>query len=173
MTMKRTIRRRARLVAWPPHPIPQRTRSRPRTLALVARIPAAAFRRPRTQGAWSIRDVLVHIAAWEAEGARRLALIARGRGDRIVWYDTAAELDAFNARVIRDARRLGRGAILRRLAGARTRPRGGLPPPPAVGRGRSRSRAARDPVAAGVRLDPRGRAPPRDPRLAPCRAPQS
>src|SRR5262249_42272353 len=116
MTMKRTIRRRARLLAWRHYPIRHVTPSPPRTLAPVARIPAAAFRRPRTQDAWSIRDVLVHIAAWEAEGARRLALIARGRGDRIVWYDTAAELDAFNARVIRDARRLGRGAILRRLA---------------------------------------------------------
>src|SRR5262249_27455413 len=130
MTMKRTIRRRARLVAWRHYAIRQMTRSRARTLALVARIPAAAFRRPRTQGAWSIRDVLVHIAAWEAEGARRLALIARGRGDRIVWYDTAAELDAFNARVIRDARRLGRGAILRRLAGAPTRLLAALRLPP-------------------------------------------
>src|SRR5215813_12064038 len=121
MTMKRTIRRRARLVAWRHYAIRQMTRSRARTLALVARIPAAAFRRPRTQGAWSIRDVLVHIAAWEAEGTRRLALIARGHGDRIVWYDTAAELDAFNARVVRAARRLGVGATLRRLAATRAR----------------------------------------------------
>src|SRR5262245_44297544 len=97
------------------------TRSRAQTLALVERIPADAFRQPRTQGAWSVRDVLVHIAAWEAEGTRRLALIARGRGDRIVWYDTAAELDAFNARVIRAGHRLSRRVILHRLAVARTR----------------------------------------------------
>jgi len=97
------------------------TASRARTLALVSRITPEALQRPRTQGAWSIRDVLVHIAAWEAEGARRLDLIARGRGDRIVWYDTAAELDAFNARVVRAARRLGGGAILRRFAATRAR----------------------------------------------------
>jgi hypothetical protein len=97
------------------------TRSRAETLALVRRIPATALRQPRTQSAWSVRDVLVHIAAWEAEGARRLALVARGRGERIVWYDTTAELDAFNARVVRAARRLGPGAVLRRLAAARAR----------------------------------------------------
>jgi hypothetical protein len=52
-------------------------------------------------------------------GARRLALVARGRGDRIVWYDTPAELDAFNARVIRAGRRLGLRRVLRGLAAAR------------------------------------------------------
>jgi hypothetical protein len=87
----------------------------------VRRIPAAALRQPRTQAAWSVRDVLVHIAAWEAEGARRLAQIARGHGDRIVWYDTKAELDAFNTLVVRAARRLGPRAVLRRLATARGR----------------------------------------------------
>ena len=102
------------------------TRSRAETLVLVRRIPADSLRRPRTQGAWSIRDVLVHIAAWEAEGARRLALIARGRGGRIVWYDTRAELDAFNARAVSAARRLGPGAVLNRLAAARARLLAGL-----------------------------------------------
>jgi hypothetical protein len=97
------------------------TRSRADTLALIRRIPADALRRPRTQDAWSIRDVLAHIAAWEAEGARRLALIARGRGERIVWYDTTAELDAFNARALHTAGRLGPAAVLRRLAAARAR----------------------------------------------------
>jgi uncharacterized damage-inducible protein DinB len=102
------------------------TRSRVETLALIRRIPVDALRWPRTQGAWSVRDVLVHIAAWEAEGARRLALIARGRGQRIVWYDTTAELDAFNARAVSAARRLGAGAVLRRLAVARARLLDGL-----------------------------------------------
>ena len=102
------------------------SRSRASTLALIRRIPADALRRPRTQDAWSVRDVLVHIAAWEAEGARRLALIARGRGGRIVWYDTTGELDAFNARAVSAARRLGLGAVLRRLAAARARLLAGL-----------------------------------------------
>jgi hypothetical protein len=100
------------------------TRSRTETMALVRRIPPATLRQPRTQAAWSVRDVLVHIAAWETEGARRLALVARGHGDRIVWYDTKAELDAFNARVVRAA--LGPAAVLRRLAAARARLLAGL-----------------------------------------------
>lgn len=112
---------RAALAAWRRRAVRHMTRSRTATLALVRRIPGDLLRRPRTQGAWSVRDVLVHIAAWEAEGARRLALIARGRGERIVWYDTTAELDAFNARAVSAARRLGPGAVLRRLAAARAR----------------------------------------------------
>jgi hypothetical protein len=95
--------------------------SRAATLALLASLPDAALRRPRTQGAWSIQEVLGHIAAWETEGTRRLALLARGRGDRIVWYDTRAEMDAFNAAATRGWRRLGRAAALRRLAVARAR----------------------------------------------------
>ena len=120
--LRRPARRSsAGLAAWRQHAVRQMTHSRARTLALVGRIPPDALRQPRTQSAWSIRDVLVHIAAWEAEGTRRLELIARGRGDRIVWYDTAAELDTFNARVVRAARRLGDSAILRRLAATRAR----------------------------------------------------
>jgi hypothetical protein len=95
--------------------------SRAATLALIGRLPAEALGRPATCGAWSIRDVLAHIAAWEREGARRLALIARGQGARIRWYDTTAEIDAFNAQAVRAARRLGAAAVLRRLAGARAR----------------------------------------------------
>ena len=111
----------AALTAWRRGAVSQMRRSRAETLALVRRLPGDVFRRPRTQGAWSIRDVLVHIAAWEAEGARRLALIARDRGDRIVWYDTTAELDAFNAEAVRTGRRLGPVGVLRRLAAARAR----------------------------------------------------
>ena len=109
----------AALVAWRRRAIRRMTRSRAETLALLRRIPAAALRRPGTQAAWSVRDVLIHVAAWEAEGARRLALVARGHGDRIIWYDTTAELDAFNARVIRAGRRLGLRGVLHRLASAR------------------------------------------------------
>jgi hypothetical protein len=101
-------------------------RSRAETVALIRRIPRAALLRARTQADWSIRDVLAHIAAWETEGAHRLALIARGRGDRIIWYDTTAELDLFNARVVRAARRLGPEAVLLRLRTARRQLLAGL-----------------------------------------------
>jgi hypothetical protein len=122
LTTRRTRRqRRAGLAAWRQRAVRLMTRSRAQTLALVARLPADALCQPRTQGTWSIQDVLLHIAAWEAEGTRRLELIARDHGDRIVWYDTTAELDTFNARAVRAGRRLGRGAILHRLAATRAR----------------------------------------------------
>lgn len=116
----------ASLAAWRRRAILRMGRSRAETLALVRRIPRPALLQARTQADWSIRDVLAHVAAWEDEGARRLALIARGRGDRIVWYDTTAALDAFNARAVASARRLGPGAVLRRLAAARQRLLAGL-----------------------------------------------
>jgi hypothetical protein len=96
-------------------------RSRAATLTLLARLPAAALRTPRACGDWSIQDVLAHIAAWETEGARRLALIGRGRGARIVWYDTMAEVDAFNARAVHASRRLRPDAVCQQLAAARSR----------------------------------------------------
>ncbi len=94
-------------------------RSRAATLRLLVRIPEEVILRPRTLGNWSIKNVLTHIAAWEEEGAGRLALIARGRGDRIVWYDTMAEVDRSNARAVRAAHRMSLAATLRRLVHAR------------------------------------------------------
>jgi hypothetical protein len=108
------------LAAWRRQFLDRIARSRAATLALLARLPAETLERPRTQGAWSVRDVLAHIAAWEEEGARRLARIARGGGARIVWYDTMAEVDRFNARVVRAVRRRPARALLARLARART-----------------------------------------------------
>ena len=115
------IRRRSPrwLAGWRRRALDRVARSRAATLSLLARIPVEAILRPRTLGGWSIQDVLAHIAAWEEEGARRLALIARGRGDRIVWYDTMAEVDRFNARAVRAARRMSLAATLRRLARSR------------------------------------------------------
>lgn len=109
------------LAAWRRRALAHMSRSRAATLALLARLPEEAVLRPRTQGAWSVRDVLAHIAAWEEEGTRRLELIARGRGDRIRFYDTMAEVDRFNARAVAAARRTPLPALLRRLDRARAR----------------------------------------------------
>jgi len=109
------------LAAWRRQALAHMSRSRAATLALLARLPEEAVLRPRTQGAWSVRDVLAHIAAWEEEGTRRLELIARGRGDRIRFYDTMAEVDRFNARAVAAARRTPLPALLRRLDRARAR----------------------------------------------------
>ncbi len=68
---------------------------------------------------WSVKDVLAHIAAWEDEGTKRLALITRGRAGRVHFYDDMREADRFNARVVAAARRTSLAAMRRRLARAR------------------------------------------------------
>jgi hypothetical protein len=107
--------------AWRRHAIARMARSRTATLALLGRLPADAIERPRTLGGWSVRDVLAHIVAWEEEGARRLDLIRRGRGDRIRFYDTMPEVDRFNARAVAGARRTSLPRLLGRLARSRLR----------------------------------------------------
>jgi hypothetical protein len=107
------------LAAWRRRALTRMERSRAATLRLLGQIPEAAIRRPRTQGAWSIKDVLAHIAAWEEEGTRRLRLLARGQGRRMVWYETMADADRYNARAVRATRRTSLRAMLARLARAR------------------------------------------------------
>ena len=109
------------LVAWRRQFLERITHSRVATLTLLTRMPRPAVERPRTQGEWSIREVLAHVAAWEAESVRRLDLIARGRADRMVWYETMAEADRFNAQAVRAARRTPLPRLLTRLARARAR----------------------------------------------------
>jgi DinB superfamily len=75
--------------------------------------------RPRTQDRWSIKDILGHLLACDEETVRRLQLIARGRADRIHWFRDMADADRFNARSVARTRRLGLGAILRRMRAAR------------------------------------------------------
>src|SRR3972149_3854383 len=86
------------LAGWRRRFVERIGRSRAATLALLAGVPREVVERPRTQDAWSIKDVLAHLAAWEEEGTRRLALIARGRPERMVWDETMGEADRFNAR---------------------------------------------------------------------------
>ncbi|HEV8674201.1 MAG TPA: DinB family protein [Methylomirabilota bacterium] len=116
--MARTRSARA-LAAWRRRALERMTRSRAATLAVLAPMPEAAILRPRTQGRWSVKDVLAHIAAWEAEGTRRLELIRRGQADRMVWYETMADADRFNALAVRAARSMSLPAMRRGLAQAR------------------------------------------------------
>jgi hypothetical protein len=93
--------------------------SRESTLAFVARLPEAEILRPRTQDRWSVKDVLTHLLSCDEETLRRFRLIARGRGDRISWFESMADADRFNARSVTRARRLGLRTVLRRLARVR------------------------------------------------------
>jgi len=85
------------------------------TLAFVARLPEDAIARPLTIDQWSVKDVLAHLMSCDEETVRRFKLIARGRGDRIVWFRGMADADRFNARTVGAARRLGVAAVLRRM----------------------------------------------------------
>jgi len=93
--------------------------SRASTLALVARLPEREIRRPHTQDRWSVKDVLVHLLSCDEETLRRLRLIARGRGDRIQWFESMAHADRFNAGAVGRGRRLGLRSVLSRLARVR------------------------------------------------------
>lgn len=124
--MARFLKSPRALARWRRRALTEMRRSRAATLALLARIPQEAILRPRTQGAWSIKDVLAHIAAWEEEATRRLRLIARGQAHRMVWYETMADADRFNARAVRLARRASLRGILGRLARARAALTGAL-----------------------------------------------
>ena len=111
----------ARLVAWHQRAVRHMERSRAASLRFFQRLPERAILEPRTQGNWSVKDTFAHIVAWEEDGARRLELIGRGRGDRIHFYDDMAEDDRFNARAVRRSRRWSWAALLRRSARVRAR----------------------------------------------------
>jgi hypothetical protein len=93
--------------------------SREETLAVIARVPEKELLRPRTIDRWSVKDTLGHFLSCDEETLRRLRLIARGRADRIAWFESLAHADRFNARTVAATRKLGLRAILRRMARVR------------------------------------------------------
>ena len=95
--------------------------SRQATLTFLAQLPESEILRPRTQGQWSVKDVLAHIVAWEEEGVHRLALIARRQGHRIHFYDDMREVNRFNTRAVAAARSMRLSALLNRAARVRRR----------------------------------------------------
>ena len=105
----------AALVRWRREAIRRIVTSREATLTFVARLPEREAFRPQTVDRWSVKDVLAHLLACDEETVRRLRLIARDRGDRIQWFESMAHADAFNARSVARARRLGLRTVLRRM----------------------------------------------------------
>jgi hypothetical protein len=107
------------LTRWRRDAVRRIVASREATLAFIARLPEREILRPRTQDRWSVKDVLAHLMSCDEETVRRLQLIARGRGDRIQWFESMAHADRFNAKTVARARRLGLRAVLRRMARVR------------------------------------------------------
>jgi len=115
-----TAHRSRGLAAWRRDAARKMTSSRRETLAFVRRLPEAEMLQPRTIGDWSVKDVLGHLLACDEETAVRFRLIARGRADRIKWFDSMAYADRFNARTVARLRRVGLRTVLRRLARVRS-----------------------------------------------------
>ena len=103
------------VIRWRRRALERMATVRRSTLALVARLPEREIRRPRTQDRWSVKDVLGHLLSCDEETVRRFRLIARGRGDRIAWFESMADADRFNARSVARTRRLGLPTVLRRM----------------------------------------------------------
>jgi len=112
-------RRSVSLAKWRRQAVRRMGASRRSTLAFVARLPEGEILRLRTLGRWSVKDVLAHLLGCDEETVRRFRLIARGRGDRIHWFDDMADADRFNARAVARARRLSLRILLSRMQRAR------------------------------------------------------
>ena len=66
----------------------------------IEEIDAVSMMKPDRVGVWSGKDLVVHIADWEAEGARILGDLAAGRPE--VWLPEGVEANAFNEQRVKD-----------------------------------------------------------------------
>jgi hypothetical protein len=64
-------------------------------------------------GEWSVKDVLAHVTTWEGEALKHLPLIRQG--GRPPRYVTYGGLDAFNAMMTEEKRRLPLAEVLTQL----------------------------------------------------------
>jgi hypothetical protein len=62
---------------------------------------------------WSVKDILAHITTWEEEALKHLPVIIQG--GRPPRYVTFGGIDAFNARMTEQKRRIPLGDVLRQL----------------------------------------------------------
>lgn len=61
---------------------------------------------------WSVRDIVVHVAAWCEHAAGALDLAASGRGEAFAY--STGDTDAMNARILADGRSVSPAAALAR-----------------------------------------------------------
>ena len=108
-------RQPASLSRWRRSAIRRMLTTRNATLAFVARLPEREMLRPRTLDRWSVKDVVAHLLSCDEETMRRFKLIARGRADRIQWFESMAHADRFNAKTVARLRRVGPRAVIRRM----------------------------------------------------------
>ena len=81
-------------------------------LDALADVDAALVTVPGVMGDWSVRDLVVHLAAWAEHGTGAIELAVAGRGAEFVY--STAETDAMNDRILADARRTSPAEALAR-----------------------------------------------------------
>ena len=64
--------------------------------ALLAPLTPQLLTTPGVNGDWSIKDILVHIAAWQERTSRQLRARATGQPDPLLPIENEAQMDAFN-----------------------------------------------------------------------------
>lgn len=74
----------------------------------------------RAIGDWSVKDIVAHIAAWEAEAANRLEMITSGRESEIAYVEDD-EVDEWNSRAVAERRTASWEEVLAELTEARER----------------------------------------------------
>jgi len=81
-------------------------------LDALADVDAALVTVPGVMDDWSVRDLVVHLAAWAEHGTGAIELAVAGRGAEFVY--STAETDAMNDRILADARRTSPAEALAR-----------------------------------------------------------
>jgi hypothetical protein len=84
-----------------------------------AGLPDALLLEPGPAGAWSVKDVLAHVSAWEEEALTHLPVIAAGGTPPR--YAATGGIDAFNARTAERRRDLSLADVRRLLADSHRR----------------------------------------------------
>jgi DinB family protein len=78
-----------------------------------AGLPDDLLLEPGVMGDWSIKDIFAHVTTWEEEALKHLPLIMTG--GRPPRYVTYGGIDAFNARMTEQKRRLSLADIRRQM----------------------------------------------------------
>jgi hypothetical protein len=71
---------------------------------------------PGVMGDWSVRDLVVHVAAWAEHAAAALELAAEGRGAEFAY--STDDTDAMNERILAEGRSIAPARALAREASA-------------------------------------------------------
>ena len=89
-------------------------RGRKETLEVLSQLSPLEITRPRTQGEWSVKDVLAHFLAWEEVAVRRLKWIRAGKPEKVHYFEDINEANRFNARAVSRLRKLSWKQLLQR-----------------------------------------------------------